>query len=147
MEVILAVNNTVDGDGGEIKQDCDFICELNDTKPICCLDKDQLCFLKFPSKCVMERMQCIFEKEYLIYVDDYCEMDNFRCKDQPMIQTPIDYNETIAISYNESTEENIEIVLINVNEEDESKNGQEKSQNNKEISSEKSKSEEKSNEK
>ncbi|XP_065362231.1 uncharacterized protein LOC135955792 [Calliphora vicina] len=94
-------------------EDCDFPCEVNDTKPVCVLDRDEFCFRILPSKCVMERMQCIFEKDYMIYIDMYCELEAFMCEDQPLIQSPPEDSEQ---EHSESSEDNVDVILKNDHE-------------------------------
>ncbi|KAI8120174.1 hypothetical protein FF38_09510 [Lucilia cuprina] len=96
------------------EENCDIPCDENDTLPVCVWDKDEYCFLSLPSKCVMERIQCIFQKDYMMYDATFCQLEGFKC---PASQSPPLDNEQIH-TYHEHPEENVEVILKTENEND-----------------------------
>ncbi|XP_037946390.1 uncharacterized protein LOC119678562, partial [Teleopsis dalmanni] len=91
-------------------------CEKEE-KPICVLDKINVCFKHFDSKCDMKYSACQYDKEYIIYVEAYCDLTTFMC--EPELEEYLNewsatenINETIYSIY--KTTENPNSLLNNI---------------------------------
>uniref|UniRef100_A0A1A9UJF5 Kazal-like domain-containing protein n=1 Tax=Glossina austeni TaxID=7395 RepID=A0A1A9UJF5_GLOAU len=103
-------------------KDCNTLrlCKADKLQPTCGLDKDRLCFQRFPSPCVMQQHQCLFNRTYINYHLSYCFIDQFICEEFLWLKD--EYNtygkNDDVFGYDEKPQENVEIILQSSSDED-----------------------------